>query len=80
MSDSYLAKEDLTKKIIDEKEMTAPIKEVVEAPIFLEGRDECSPLQDQTEKSSGWYSVPKEKWRLVFWSFIGLAIVYLIPG
>lgn len=80
MADSYLVKEDLTKKIINEPEISAAPVEVVEAPIFLGGRDECAPLQDQTEKSSGWREIPKEKWKLFFWAVVGLTIIFLIPG
>jgi hypothetical protein len=79
-SDPALIKEDMTKNVIPDTEIVRPPKEVVEAPVFLPGRDENSPLQDQTEKSAGWISFRTFKYTKIGAIILAVALLALIPA
>lgn len=78
ISDPTLTREDRTRGVIDEAQMALPPKEVVEAPLFLSGRDEASPPQEQTALANGWFKKFRSPRGLMALAAIGLAIYYVI--
>ena len=77
--DPWLKDEEKTRKIYSCKD-GVKVREDFDAKKYFSPRyQEDAPVQEQTEKWSGWTMKRVAHYRMVFVMFLGLGLIYLIP-